>query len=261
MSGYKWIVAASGSVALFCMATVLYAAIGGKSHLGGIDCGTCHRSGQEVNPEQASKLVAPQDALCGGCHANAVRVSHPIGFMPKAELPAAYPPDWKGDLTCSTCHRVHGSERGLLRGAKRGKEMCLACHDAVFFNSMKDGGGSIEQSGHSNAVVAPATAELDPYSMQCLGCHDSKASADGAGAGRNVILCRGSGAPNHPIGRPYRRAFQSGGYRPENGLSKKILLPDGKVSCVSCHEGYKKDHGKLVMSNRGSALCFECHDA
>ena len=43
-------------------------------------------------------------------------------------------------------------------------------------------------------------------------------------------------------------------------LSKKILLPMGLVSCVSCHEGYSQNHGKLVISNAGSALCFACHD-
>ena len=71
MPRYKRIVAASGGVALLCMALVLNAATGGKPHLSGIDCGTCHLPGQEMNPEQASKLVAPQDALCGGCRAGA----------------------------------------------------------------------------------------------------------------------------------------------------------------------------------------------
>jgi len=242
------------------MAAMLYAALGGKPHLGGIDCGSCHRSGRKVNLEQSTRMVASQEVLCGGCHRDAVRLSHPSGFMPKAQLPAEYPLDWKGDLTCSSCHRVHGTEPGLLRGAKRGKEMCLSCHNTEFFNSMKDEGRSIQQSGHSNATVALINIELDPFSLQCLGCHGSQVGANGVSVGRNGILRHASGSANHPIGRLYRKAFQSGGFHPENKLSKKIVLPDGKVGCVSCHQAYKKDHGQLVIPNRGSALCFQCHN-
>ena len=247
-------------MALFWLGTMLYAAIGGKPHLSGIDCGSCHLAGKEVRPEQASKLVASQELLCGRCHPDAVRASHPSGFAAKPGMPAQYPPDWKGDLTCSTCHLVHGTEPGLLRGGKRGKEMCLACHDAVFFNNMKDRGGSIEQSGHSNAVVALANAGLDPYSLQCLGCHGNQADANGVSVGRNGLLRHASGAANHPIGMRYRESLKSGGFHQENRLSKKIFLPDGKIGCLSCHQAYKKEHGKLVIPNAGSALCFECHD-
>lgn len=260
MPSSRWVVAASGSAVLFCVVAVLYAAFGGKPHLSGIDCGGCHLSGKEVRPEQASKLVASQEALCGTCHPDAIRISHPSGFAPKAALPAEYPPDWKSDLTCSTCHRVHGTGPGLLRGAKRGKEMCLACHDAAFFNSMKDQGGSIEQSGHLHPGIALGNIELDAYSLHCMGCHGGQAGPEAVSVGRNGLLRHASGSANHPIGKRYRESSKSGGFHPEGRLSKKILLPDGKISCVSCHQAYKKDHGKLVMSNRGSALCLECHN-
>lgn len=253
-------VAAGGGAALFWAVAVVYAAIGGKPHLSGIDCDTCHLSGKEVRPEQASKLVASQEALCGRCHPDALRLSHPSGFVPKAALPGEYPPDWKGDLTCSTCHRIHGTEPGLPRGGKRGKKMCLACHDVIFFNNMKDQGGSIEQSGHLTAGIKLGNVELDPYSLQCMGCHGGQADAAGVSVGRDGILRHASGSANHPIGKRYRESLKSGGFHPENRLSKKILLPDGKISCVSCHQAYRKEHGKLVISNRGSALCFECHD-
>jgi predicted CXXCH cytochrome family protein len=65
---------------------------------------------------------------------------------------------------------------------------------------------------------------------------------------------------NHPIARNYTNASRFGGFRPQAMLSKHILLPNGQISCVSCHLGYSKDHGKLVISNQRSALCMECHD-
>jgi len=206
---------------------------------------------------QASKVVASQEKLCGTCHPRSVQVSHPSGFAPKRRPPAEYPLDWKGDLTCSTCHLPHGTEPGLLRGAKRGRELCLSCHGAAFFRDMKDQGMSMELSGHLNPGVELRNIELDPYSLQCLQCHETKGNPSAVRVDRRGILRHASGSANHPIGRSYRAAERFGGYRTEIMLSKRIFLPDGKISCVSCHQGYSKDHGKLVITRD---LCMECHN-
>lgn len=47
---------------------------------------------------------------------------------------------------------------------------------------------------------------------------------------------------------------------PRRIVERTLLLPDGKVSCVSCHQGYRKEHGKLVVTKEKSALCFECRN-
>lgn len=257
MSGYRWILA-GGSVVILGMAAWLYAAVGAKSpHLTGTACSTCHLGGKEVDPMQASKLVAAQENLCGACHPKAVRASHPSGMAPRSKPPAEYPLDWKGDLTCSTCHLPHGTQRGLLRGARRGRELCFSCHDVAFFRGMKDEGASMELSGHLNAGVELRNIDLDPYSLQCLHCHETKAESSGVRVDLRGIMRHASGSANHPIGRSYGAAVRFGGYRPEIMLSKKIFLPDGKISCVSCHQGYSKDHGKLVIARN---LCAECHN-
>jgi predicted CXXCH cytochrome family protein len=168
--------------------------------------------------------------------------------------------DWKGDLTCSTCHLVHGIGRGLLRGNKRGKELCLACHDAAFFTNMKDEGSSIVQSGHLDAGITLSEAELDPFSLQCLYCHSPKFDVPEVDVDRVGILRHASGRNNHPVGRRYRESARFGGYHLEQSLSERVILPDGKISCVSCHQAYSQNHGKLVMPNGGSRLCLECHD-
>ena len=41
-----------------------------------------------------------------------------------------------------------------------------------------------------------------------------------------------------------------------------IVIPNGLVQCESCHLPLNEnnpEHGKLVMSNNGSALCLGCH--
>lgn len=230
-------------------------------HLADSQCGSCHLGDRNVTPADAAKLVASQEVLCGRCHANALQMSHPSGLIPGRPLPAGYPLDWKGDLTCSTCHEPHGTRAGLLRGDKRGKDICLSCHDEAFFALMKDSGVSITSSGHLNATRLELHAmDLDPYSLECMDCHSGSGDLPQVAIDRRAILRHGSGSVNHPIGRRYREAAKSGGYRPERLLSKKVWLPDGKISCVSCHQGYSKDHGKLVLPKGRSTLCFECHD-
>lgn len=260
MFSSRELLAACALVLLGAISWVL-ADSGGKPHLSGIRCGKCHLSDVTVSPAQARKLVASQEVICGSCHATALQLSHPSGFAPQGKLPAEYPADWKGDLTCSTCHEVHGTQPGLLRGEKRGEAMCLSCHDRAFFDHMKDNGGSLRQTGHLSAGIALGNKiEIDALSLQCMGCHDNRSDAAGVRVGRSGIMRHSSGAANHPIGMPYPAFVRGGALRPRNMLPKKILLPEGKVSCVSCHQAYKKRHGQLVMSNDGSALCKQCHD-
>lgn len=221
-------------------------------------CGSCHLAGADTTAKNAKTLVASQEQLCVRCHANALQMSHPSGFTPRhgKAIPASYPLDWKGDLTCSTCHEVHSDLPGKLRGTATGRHMCLACHEQSFFYNMRDSGVSMLQSGHLLGTPNSQNwRNMDPYSLQCLECHAERGDVD---IDSNQILRHGS--QNHPIGRNYAAAARRGGYKPEFLLSKKILLPNGMVSCVSCHEVYTQNHGKVVISNRGSSLCFECHN-
>jgi predicted CXXCH cytochrome family protein len=246
------------SVCVALPAALVFAAKAG--HVMDERCDSCHLARAEVTAANASQLLASQERLCGQCHAEALRMSHPSGLIPVRSLPAEYPLDWKGELTCSSCHEPHGTGPGLLRGSKRGKKMCLSCHDEDFFYRMKDSGISITQSGHLNATQAELRAfDLDPYSLECMGCHGSSGEPQVA-IGANAILRHSSGSANHPIGRVYAQAFARGGYRPEGSLSQNVWLPGGRISCVSCHQGYSKDHGKVVVPSRGMGLCMECHD-
>jgi len=241
-------------------ATWIMAAQRGNFHPAEMACEACHLTGSSVKPEQAHLLIASQEKLCASCHQNTNQVSHPSGFAPRSKLHADYPVDWKGDLTCSTCHEVHGKTPGIVRGNRRGRELCLSCHDAQFFVRMRDQGNSMMASGHLDAGSGMADARLDAYSRQCMACHGAKGDSDATSVDRNMVVRHGATSLNHPIGANYAKAMKFGGYRQVSQISKKILLPGGVVSCVSCHEGYSKTHGKLVISKAKSTLCYECHD-
>ncbi len=261
MSKYRsWFVCLA-SLLLLCAGTWLYAGFGGKAHLMDRACSDCHVGGKEVDPARASRLIGSQEMLCGICHKNARRMSHPSGFVPNGKIPADLPLDWKGDMTCSTCHEVHGNQPGLMRGKKRGKELCLSCHDKSFFAAMKDGGVSLQQSGHADAGTTQGqmNSGIDTLSLQCMGCHNRQSDASGIRVGSNGIVRHNTGGANHPIGIAYPMGSRSNEFRTRNSLPKAIWLPDGKLSCVSCHQPYKKEHGQLAMPNDRSSLCLQCH--
>jgi len=220
-------------------------------------CASCHMAGADTTAANASMLIASQEQLCGRCHANALKMSHPSGITPPSgyTFPSDYPRDWKGDLTCSTCHEVHSDLFGKLRGTAIGREMCIACHGQAFFDNMRDSGESLTLSGHLGMPNSQNWQTLDPYSVQCMECHIGRGDVQ---VDSNMIVRHG--AQNHPVGRSYAAAELYGGYKPASLLPKKIQLPNGMVSCVSCHEGYTKNHGKLITSGNTTTLCFECHD-
>ena len=131
---------------------------------------------------------------------------------------------------------------------------------------MRDQGVSLLHSGHLDARDTFDRSQLDVYSIQCLGCHDSDSGGGGGGGagGPSVrisvggVVRHGSDSANHPIDVEYAAAARYGGYRQPESLDPAVLLPAGRVSCVSCHAGYASRHGQLVRTRR--SLCAECHD-
>ena len=262
MKKYAFRLAAAALLAMLALGSVLHASLTGtaQTHLQKEDCAGCHLGGRNVTAQQAGMLVGSQEALCGKCHPAAIRVSHPSGFTPKTKPEDTYPLDWKGDLTCSTCHDVHGSSPNLMRGSKAGKDFCFACHDNSFFRKMRDGGASL-MVGHLARGIDAGAPLLDVYSRQCMECHGRSADPRiSTSVDRNGIARHAGSRVNHPVGVDYQKAATFGGYRSRRAVEKNLVLPDGMISCVSCHHGYRKDHGKLVLPMTQSRLCYECHD-
>lgn len=116
-------------------------------------------------------------------------------------------------------------------------------------------------SGHLGLPSTNSWKSLDPYSVQCMECHGERGDvAVETSIDSETILIVRHGSKNHPVGVSYAQAEAYGGYKPAFKLSKKIQLPNGMVSCISCHEGFTKNHGKLITTIDYSSLCYECHD-
>ncbi len=204
-------------------------------------------------------------------------VNHPVGIRPseRVRVPQDWPLGEVGELTCLTCHTKlpsmseHGDAH--LRGSAGGSTdivgFCSNCHDAA--------GASGPSSAHWMAVgyahLAPEGesrarrgAVLDAVSNNCLTCHDGVSARE---AGHQSLRSGGGylGDPgrNHPVGIPYvRRETDHRGspLRHVTLLPEEVRLPDGRVSCVSCHNLYNVDRHRLSVPIEGSRLCLTCHD-
>lgn len=203
--------------------------------------------------------------------------NHPLHLVPSSNvrIPDGWPMDWDGSLTCLTCHEklpsLDGTGPAHLRGVDENtadvSEFCRKCH-AV---GNRRTAASMHWMAVPRAHMMPGAnrpnglgSMLDSASRQCLGCHDGVNAVESinsiGGHGGSVWFADRS--RNHPIGIAYpKRANRSGKLplRQANLLPPEIELPEGKVSCVSCHDLYGTDRKLLTIPISGSQLCFACH--
>lgn len=208
--------------------------------------------------------------MCRSCHKNVQDLSHPVDVEPSMAVPAAFPLDWKGHITCATCHPVHRSGFGYshLRSRATGEGFCSMCHSDLDakLHSIALGTAHVGSSRNAAKFMPTETARtLDELSLRCMQCHDATFSNDSlvekpADPG-GIFHNNTSLGVSHPIGVSYLEAkrLYKGAYRNLSDLPKEIQLFGGQVGCGSCHNPYSKQHDKLVMSNKGSALCLACH--
>jgi len=208
--------------------------------------------------------------MCWSCHKNVQDLSHPVDMAPSMDVPQAFPLDWKGHITCATCHPIHKSGFGYshLRSRATGEGFCTMCHSDLSTKLHNVALGTAHVGSSKNvSKYLPLEKErvLDDLSLRCMQCHDATFSSDtlvekpsdSAGLFHNT----GDLGVSHPIGVSYLEAKRQykGAYRNVSELPKEIKLFGGQVGCGSCHNPYSKQHNELVMSNRGSALCLACH--
>lgn len=227
------------------------------------DCLTCHLNDPtDLAPDEKLIFIKDLSRLCSDCHPNSATLSHPVGFPVSRSLPPEFVLDWKGEMTCATCHFFHKDPYPFfLRSSQAGKEFCLQCHDMDFFMDMVDGGESLITahlvSGLDEAVDL---GYIDTVSLECLICHDGVTASEVSISVSDTGVLNHQSGSDHPIGTDYAQyANFDTSYTPPEQLPAEVLLVDGKVGCPTCHVPYDEVHGALVITQQNSKLCFTCH--
>ncbi len=207
--------------------------------------------------------------MCAECHKDALKVSHPVDMLPAMKVPSEMPLDWRGAVTCITCHFAHKNGFGAahIRVKASGAGLCIKCHGAMEASLHSASMGTAHVASPVNAPFDTAGIGLilDKLSLKCLSCHDAVSTFDvsiATAANPPGYYHNGSSLNlSHPIGGLYSAAKEKYGpsLRDEDRLPPQIKLFGGRVGCATCHDPYSKEHSRLVMSNRRSALCFACH--
>lgn len=232
-------------------------------------CQMCHSSVPTPGtPFEEIILKDNVDRLCANCHSINQRTSHPVNMRPRTSIPLQRYLDQEGRMTCITCHEVHKEEnnsfsrrelKGLLRGHAQGRAFCFICHNNEMLGAnwrhemvitYAHAPDRLSQNEHGSL--------LDPYSVECLSCHDGVVSKMTTVEVRSGDFQHNIGL-SHPVGVEYPTMGHDNEFTPRNILPEEVKLFDGKVGCLSCHNPYGGKKSLLVMDNHRSALCFTCH--
>jgi predicted CXXCH cytochrome family protein len=84
----------------------------------GMDCTNCHRPHGSPNEHY---FVRPVVELCADCHERAHRSTHPIG-------PEVIDPRTGVQVTCASCHQLHGADFDPYLPLSPEMDLCIQCH-------------------------------------------------------------------------------------------------------------------------------------
>ncbi len=203
--------------------------------------------------------------------------NHPVGMIPSSavSIPKHWPLNPDGTVGCMTCHdslpSLEGGGPVNLRDYSEQDTswFCVKCHS----NTGNRGGASMHWMVQGQAHVIPSknarssrmSGLLDSESRKCLDCHDGVTASEATNhaGGSSFTASFADKQRNHPIGMLYPRTNVGKSavrVRPASLLPTAVRLPDGKVSCVSCHDLYAGTTNLLSVPMEGSGLCMTCHD-
>ncbi len=186
-------------------------------------------------PTNAAAWTVPQHnpevtvRQCLKCHPLALP-THRRNLVDKSKLPPGWPVAKNGRMVCLTCHSC---ENGTCKLRRNGRQLCMTCHDC------KKGMACMLGKAHMGNANDLSVAVRD-----CRSCHD----------GTQAPLIGGF-PDEHPLDIPYKG----------NGLNpmpdRHIIIVNGKVTCLSCHDPYSSYKYRLSYSNWQNVdnLCMQCH--
>lgn len=222
------------------------------------ECTVCHED--EKNDPYNLRLSVNDS--CVSCHQKITPAeSHPTdAYVYYAQSVPKDMPLLGGRVVCMTCHITHPgqginrfSRRYLLRRNSQGADFCISCHKNDRRNHITMGKAHMSPGTRTGSIHS-----IDRMSVLCLECHNSKISDRALTRSLNsaVSISR----LNHPVGVPMNAERRHAGeLRPAFMLNKVIKLFNGKIGCGTCHNIYSANKYLLVIDNRKSRLCLECH--
>ena len=225
-------------------------------------CCDAYQSVVSPAPGDGAAVSGNVNDACSTCH-EMPAMGHPVDLASTAvEIPEDFPPG-SGGLKCTTCHtpcgEVEAANPSMLRGPLRDERFCTNCHGSwpVPLDQNHHGLAGLAHP-RSTVASAPDTGLLDDVTIGCLDCHLV------GGFAPEVEFPTGGGLAighSHSLGASYARSsFGKRSLRDIESVPAAVVLREGKVGCLSCHNLYTGGRGRLSVDNTRSRLCLTCHD-
>ncbi len=208
-----------------------------------MDCINCHN--------QHGDDPAQIDSRCLTCHDSTLPEA--------AEVAGVF--HLGGDLSCSTCHGYHSTEKLKARGASFERPFgdmavrnhCDACHSNV-------GSPTDLSAGH---VTASSRYHIDAsllvnsrISEVCQSCHDENSYEPEVPPETPAFAVHGSHIVGVRIPAPVR--FLPSTYR--RVIDERLQLYNSVLECTTCHQLTAETDWRLVPFASRTGLCLGCHD-
>ncbi|NPA36926.1 MAG: hypothetical protein GXO47_08770 [Chlorobi bacterium] len=195
-----------------------------------------------------------------------------IGFFPLVML---------SQTLVHSKHNLSVSGTGTIRASSE-TEICIFCHTPHSSNgpvaplwNRKDPG--VVYTLYNSSTIDAVPGQPDGSSVLCLSCHDgtialgnvkSRATDIEFAAGVTTMPPGHANlttdlSDDHPVSFVYDPALaaKDGQLTDPSTITKPVILENGKVQCVSCHDPHSDLFNNfLVATNQGSDLCIRCHD-
>ena len=116
-----------------------------------------------------------------------------------------------------------------------------------------------------NYTRDPGWSDVDMISFECVTCHDGMSAKSHEVRIKNNPFERSIGLDSvtgsHPIGMQYENyAAANRSFKSPGRLNRNMVLVDGKMGCITCHNPLNPAKNHMAADNSRSGLCFECHD-
>lgn len=161
-----------------------------------------------------------------------------------------------------------GSKHDFTAEGEVAGDLCVPCHAPHIGAAPAP---RLDRQAVSARLLQPyqgIEAELDGWSLMCLGCHDGTVAQDIYFSAHAVEVVSqlgnsrlgSAGAGSHPIGIKYPSSDED--YHPLAAVEAAGLsLPDGRIQCTTCHDAHNthRHEGMLKITNRRSGMCLTCH--
>ncbi len=103
--------------------------------------------------------------------------------------------------------------------------------------------------------------QIDEISLGCLGCHEKPARQGSENASGAHATGMARMASSHRVGSDYERAaFARQNLKNSREFPEQMILVNGMLSCVTCHDPLTRTTGRTSSDNDRASLCFSCHN-